>query len=89
MKFLAQLLDRAVAAIPPDLHDRVVVFGSAPMVFAGLKPDVAFDLDLFVDDATYRALLHSGFQEDHDERGLLRIMVAEAVEVVSAWPGVT
>ncbi len=87
MKFLAQLLDRAVAAIPPGLHGRVVVFGSAPMVFAGLKPDVTFDLDLFVDDKTYRELL--GFREDHDERGLPRIMVAEAVEVVSVWPGVT
>jgi hypothetical protein len=58
-----------------------VVFGSAPMVFAGLKPDVTFDLDLFVDGATYRELLGAGFQEDHDERGLPRIM--------STWPGVT
>ncbi len=89
MKFLAELLDRAVAAIPPGLHGRVVVFGSAPMVFAGLKPDVTFDLDLFVDDATHRELLGAGFQEDLDERGLPRIMVAEAVEVVSIWPGVT
>jgi hypothetical protein len=89
MKFLEQLLERAAAAIPSDLHDRVVVFGSAPMVFAGLKPDVTFDLDLFVDDATYGKLLGAGFKEDHDERGLPRIMVAEAVEVVSTWPGVT
>jgi len=89
MKFLAQLLDRAVEAIPVRVHDRAVVFGSAPMVFAGLKPDVTFDLDLFVDDATYRALLDAGFKGDLDERGLPRIMVAEAVEVVSTWPGVT
>jgi hypothetical protein len=80
MNFLAELLDRATAAIPPELHDRVVVYGSAPMVFAGLKSDVSFDLDLFVDEPTYRALLDSGFQEDHDERGLARIMVAEAVD---------
>ena len=60
MKLLTQLLDRAVAAVPPRLHGRVVVFGSAPMVFAGLKPDVTFDLDLFVDDATYRDLLGAG-----------------------------
>ena len=71
MKLLAQLLGRAVVAIPPQLHDQVVVFGSAPMVFAGLKPDVTFDLDLFVDDTTYRQLLDANFQEDHDERGLL------------------
>jgi hypothetical protein len=30
------------------------------MVFAGLKPDVMFDLDPFVDEATYRALLATG-----------------------------
>ena len=89
MNFLAQLLDRAVAAIPPALHDRVVVFGSAPMVFVGLKPDVTFDLDLFVDDQAYRQLLDAGFREDLDERGLPRIMVTEAVDVVSTWPGVT
>jgi hypothetical protein len=68
MKLLDQLLERAVPVIPPQLHDRVVVFGSAPMVFAGLKPDVMFDLDLFVDDETYRALLGAGFTEDKDER---------------------
>jgi hypothetical protein len=89
MRFLAQLLDRAVAAIPSDLQGRVVVFGSAPMVFAGLKPDVTFDLDLFVDDASYGALLDAGFHGDVDERGLPRIMVADAVEVVSTWRGVT
>jgi hypothetical protein len=89
MKLLDQLLDRAVAAIPARLHDRVVVYGSAPMVFAGLKQDVVFDLDLFVDEETYEALLGTGFAESDDERGLPRIMVAEAVEVVRAWAGVT
>jgi hypothetical protein len=89
MTFLGQLLDRAIGAIPEHLHDRVVVFGSAPMVFAGLKPDVTFDLDLLVDDVAYGALLDAGFHEDHDDRGLPRILVAEAVEVVSTWPGVT
>jgi hypothetical protein len=89
MTFLTVLLDRAVRAIPARLHDRVVVFGSAPMVFAGLKPDVTFDLDLFVGDEAYRALLDAGAHEDADERGLPRIMVAEAVEVVRTWPGVT
>ncbi len=88
MMFLAELLDRAVAAIPSDLHGGVVVFGSAPMVFAGLKPDVTFDLDLFASARTYDALLGAGHRQDEDERGLPRIMVAPAVEVVSAWPGV-
>jgi hypothetical protein len=89
MTFLTVLLDRAVRAIPAHLHEHVVVFGSAPMVFAGLKPDVTFDLDLFVGDETYRALLDAGAKEDDDERGLPRIMVAEAVEVVRTWEGVT
>jgi hypothetical protein len=88
MHLLDSLLERAVTAIPERFHARVVVFGSAPMVFAGLEPDVACDLDLFVDLATYRALLDAGFAQDHDERGLPRVMVAEAVEVVSARPGV-
>jgi hypothetical protein len=87
MKLLDQLLDRAVSAIPARLHDGIVIFGSAPMVFAGLKPDVTFDLDLFVDHSTYLALFDVGFKADADERGLPRIMVAEAVEVVDTWPG--
>jgi hypothetical protein len=70
MKFVAQLLERAVEAIPVRLQGRVVVFGSAPLVFAGLKPDVTLDLDLFVDDPTYRAPPDVGFKEDLDERGL-------------------
>jgi hypothetical protein len=89
MRLLDQLLDRAVATIPAALHEHVVVFGSAPMVFAGLKPDVMFDLDLFVSGEAYQAILGAGFREDQDERDLPRIMVAEAVEVVSTWPGVT
>jgi hypothetical protein len=88
MRLLDQLLDRAVAVLPAHLQHRVVIFGSAPMVFAGLKPDVTFDLDLFVSEETYQALLEAGFEQDHDERGLPRIMAAEAVEVVSVWPGV-
>jgi hypothetical protein len=88
MRLLDQLLDRAVAVLPAHVHEHVVVFGSAPMVFAGLKPDVMFDLDLFVSGEAYQALLGAGFREDQDERGLPRVMVAEAVEVVSTWPGV-
>lgn len=88
MKLLDTLLDRAVAILPARLRDGVVVFGSAPMVFAGLKPDVTVDLDLFASEDAVRGLLDGGFTEDHDERGLPRIMVAEAVEVVSTWPGV-
>jgi hypothetical protein len=57
------------------------------MVFAGLKHDVTFDLNL--DDVTHRAILDAGFDQDEDERGLRRIMVAAAIEVVSAWPGAT
>jgi hypothetical protein len=89
MTFLDVLLDRAAQAIPAELREHVVVFGSAPMVFAGLKPDVTFDLDLFVSDEAYVALLAGCAKEDDDERGLPRIMVAEAVEIVRTWAGVT
>jgi hypothetical protein len=89
MRLLDELLDQAVSVIPAHLHARLVVFGSAPMVFAGLKPDVSFDLDLFTDGGTYGALRGAGFVQDEDERGLPRILVTEAVEVVSEWPGVT
>jgi hypothetical protein len=85
---LSTLLSRALAAIPRSLHGGVIVFGSAPMVFAGLKHDVTVDLDLFVSDATYRGLIAAGFVEGADERGLPRIMVADGVEVVREWPGV-
>jgi hypothetical protein len=89
MTLLPRLLARAVAALPPSTHAGVVVFGSAPMVFAGLKPDVTFDLDLFASADAYRALLDAGFHQDRDERGLPRILVADAVEVVDVWPGAT
>ena len=52
------------------------------MVFAGLKPDVQFDLDLFVNEANYRRLIEAGFVEDRDERGVPRLMIAKDVEVV-------
>lgn len=89
MKLLHRLLNRAIDALPSRLRGAVVVYGSAPMVFGGLKPDVNFDLDLFASDQTYRALLGAGFAEDADERGLPRIMIADSVEVVSTWSGVT
>ena len=46
------LLDRALGALPEHLRDHVLVFRSAPMVFAGLKADVG-DVDLFVSEATF------------------------------------
>jgi hypothetical protein len=79
MKLLDRLLDRAVAVLPESIRERVVVFGSAPMVFAGLKPDVMFDLDLFVSEPDYETLMAGGFAQDADERGLPRIMIADAV----------
>src|SRR6476620_7516387 len=88
-RLLDTLLERAYAALPADMRAETVVFGSAPMVFAGLKPDVQFDLDLFVDEANYRKLLAAGFVEDRDERGMPRVMIAPEVEVVKEWPAVT
>jgi hypothetical protein len=60
-RLLDTLLDRACAAAPAALRHDLIVFGSAPMVFAGLERDVSFDLDLFASDAAYEALRAAGF----------------------------
>ena len=87
MSRLDMLLDRATAVLPEHLRDRVVVFGSAPMVLARLKPDVN-DLDLFVSETTFDELVAAGFPADQNKLGFLHIVLADDVEVFKAWPGV-
>jgi hypothetical protein len=89
MKLLDRLLDAAVAALPEDLRAHVVIFGSAPMVFAGLKPDVKNDLDLFVSDQTFGRLFAAGFSPDEQRPDVPRIALATDVEVFKTWLGVT
>lgn len=89
MKLLDRLLDAAVAALPEDLRDHVVVFGSAPMVFAGLKPDVKSDLDLFVSDDTFNRMVAAGHSPDERRPDVPRIALAPDVEVFKTWQGVT
>jgi hypothetical protein len=88
MRLLDQLLQRAADAIPEHLRDRAVVFGSAPMVFAGIKDDVKNDLDIFVADETFEALLALGFKSDEQKPGVPRIALADDVEVYKTWLGV-
>jgi hypothetical protein len=85
MTRLELLLDRALAVLPAHLRDQVVVFGSAPMVLAGLKPDVG-DLDFFVSEKTFEELVAAGFVAD-EKLGHPRIVLAEDVEVFKTWPG--
>jgi hypothetical protein len=84
---LAELLRSALAALPSSLRDRVVVFGSAPMVLAALKDDVN-DLDLFVDDTAFEALLRAGFATVEASSEQPRVRLADDVEVFRTWPGV-
>lgn len=87
MKRIDLLLARAVAALPARLHAGVVVFGSAPMVMAGLRPDVN-DLDLFVSAETFTDLIVGGRPPDELRPGVPRIVLAEDVEVFKTWLGV-
>jgi hypothetical protein len=86
MKSLAELLADAVEKLPGPYHDRVVVFGSAPMVLAGLK-DKVNDLDLFTSVEAFDSLVMQGFVADED-RGIPRIRLAPDVSLYKDWPGV-
>jgi hypothetical protein len=87
MTRLDTLLDRARAVLPEHLRDHVVVFGSAPMVLAGLKPDVG-DLDLFVGETTFDELVAAGFRANENQLGYLHVVLDEDVEIFQTWPGV-
>ena len=50
---LRTLLAAAAAAIRPEERAHVIVFGSAPLVLAGLKHEDVNDLDLFTSAATF------------------------------------
>jgi hypothetical protein len=88
LTFLDFLLVTAAAAIPSHLRDLVVVFGSAPMVLAGLRPDVN-DLDLFVSEDTFSELVAHGFRSDEPRPGVPRIVIAEHVDAFKTWLGVS
>jgi hypothetical protein len=68
------------------LRSNVVVFGSAPMVLAGLKPDVG-DLDFFVSEKTFEDLVEAGFPPDVNKLGFPRVVLADDVEIFKTWPG--
>ena len=89
MDNLNRLLDAALAALPSHLRDKVVIFGSAPLVFAGLKPDVKNDLDLFVSDETFAEIEKAGFASSDVKPGIPRIVLVDGVEVYKTWLAVT
>jgi hypothetical protein len=88
MTLLDRLLDSAVAALPTGVGDRIIIFGSAPMVFAGLKPDVKNDLDLFVAYDIFDRLVAAGYPRDERRRDVPCIALAKDVEMFKTWLGV-
>lgn len=87
MNRFAEFLRRATSKIPAELVGRCIVFGSAPLVLAGLKDD-SNDLDLFVDGETYAALIGSGFNKVEVKPGVWALDIAEGVEAFETWVGV-
>ncbi|MDP1826605.1 MAG: hypothetical protein Q8L48_25265 [Archangium sp.] len=87
MSLLDQLLDRACTTLASHLRSGLVIFGSAPIVLAGLKPDVR-DLDFFVSDETFAALVGAGFVANVQDPSVPKIALAEDVDVFKTFPGV-
>lgn len=86
-KRLEQLLQCAFATLPSVLHDRVVIFGSAPMVLAEIRDDVR-SLDLFTSSATFADLEAASFPVVERTPGVPCIVLGEDVAIFKTFPGV-
>ena len=78
------LIEIALRLLPKRFHDHVVVFGSAPLVFAGLSESLR-DLDLLVSEDVFAELIAAGFSASEPAPGVALIQL-ENVEVYRAWP---
>jgi hypothetical protein len=83
---IEQLLATAASRLGPARSGRAIVFGSAPLLLAGL-PRQPRDLDLFVSEDLYLELLEE-LHEECDEQGHTFLLLADGVEVWSSFPGV-
>lgn len=72
--------------LPGHLRDGVVVFGSAPLVLAGMRA-TARDLDLFASATTFADLVALGFELRDESRGVVCVRLAAQVSVYKTWPG--
>ncbi len=80
----------AVAArhLGPNRAGRAIVFGSGPLVLAGL-PRQPRDLDLFVSEDLYQELAEEDRPEQLDDKGHAYLLLADDIEVWSSFPGVS
>ncbi len=85
---LETLIATAARTLGPTRSGRAIVFGSAPLVLAGL-PRKPRDLDLFVSEDLYQELAKELLPEHTDEQGHRFLLLAEGIEVWSSFPGVS
>jgi hypothetical protein len=83
---IESLLATAAERLGPSRSGRAIVFGSAPLVLAGL-PRQPRDLDLFVSEDLYREL-REDIEEEVDDQGHSFLRLADDIEVWSSFPGV-
>jgi len=81
------LLATAARSLGPSRSGRAIVFGSTPLVLAGL-PRQPRDLDLFVAPDLYQELLDGDHTEQVDAEGHSFVLLAEGIEVWASFPGV-
>jgi hypothetical protein len=86
MSFM-KLLATAAARLGPTRSGRAIVFGSGPLLLAGL-PRQPRDLDLFVAEDLYAELLAELGAEQRDDQGHPFLSLAPGVEVWRSFPGV-
>lgn len=85
---LESLLATAAHRLGPTRTGRAIVFGSAPLVLAGL-PRQPRDLDLFVAEDLYSELLADQCTEHTDDQGHRYLLLAERIEAWGSFPGVS
>jgi hypothetical protein len=81
------LLITAAKHLGPHRSGRAIVFGSAPLVLAGL-PRQPRDIDLFVTEDLYQDLLTDHGSERCDDQGHRFLLLDDGIEVWSSFPGV-
>ena len=88
MRALDPLLALAEARVPSGLRRTLIVFGTAPLALAGLRPGVR-DLDLFASEGDFSALVAAGHPLDAARPEAPIVRLGEGVEVYRTWAGVS
>jgi hypothetical protein len=82
------LLAVASQRLGPDRCSRAIVFGSGPLLLAGL-PRQPRDLDLYVATDLYQQLLAEGLPEQQDAEGHAYLELAPGIELWPSFPTVS